>query len=305
MFSIRNQKINLQLFVLLACYISVFSSCTKDITVKPLPYDSKIVIECMLKQGEVAQLYLNTSVAYFDSPVYNKDLFIRNASVVINSALGTETLVVDSAFNFFTCEYEYFYRGQIIIQPQITYYLSLTTEGKTYTAQTTTNQHKTSITSVNYTPVFSDIYGEHEGVIVDYNEVPNEENFYRYQMTRVIDSTTTYGETHVYSLCTHGSFFYVKEIGRAVYKDKGQDGLPQEIVVEPTYKHKQNDTGYVFIQSIDKNAAEFYDQLDRQKLGTMNPFVEPVFLKPIQFPDAIGVFGSYALSDSVLFVYPE
>ncbi len=43
----------------------------------------------------------------------------------------------------------------------------------------------------------------------------------------------------------------------------------------------------------------------RQKLAQYNPFVEPVFIIPGQFKDAIGVFGAYAVSDSVLFVYPE
>ena len=302
---IKNIKVSASVVLILTLLINIISSCTKDISVKPVPYTTKPVIDCMLLPGEIAKVYLNTSIAYFDTLVYNKDLFIRNANVVISSVSGSETLYADSTLNLFTCEYEYYYKGNNFIQKDVTYTLTVTINGKIFTAQTTTNQHKAAITSVGYTSVFSDIYGEHEGVIVDFNDVANEVNYYRYQMTRTIDSTTTYGETHIYSLCTHGSFFYVKETGRAVYKDNGLDGLPMEIVVEPAYKHKQNDTGYVFIQSIDKNAAEFYDQLDRQKLGTMNPFVEPVFLKPIQFQDAIGVFGSYALSDSVLFVYPE
>ncbi len=288
-----------------AIFLFSVEACTKDISVTPLPYSTKPVIECMLKPGDPIKLSLNSSVAYFDALVYNKDLFIRNATVIISSSFGTETLQIDSAENLFTCEYEYFYKSQNNVQPNTTYTLNLTVAGKTYSAQTTTNQTKAAITAVSYTSIFSDIYGEHEGVIVDYNDIPVEQNFYRYQMIRTIDSTTTYGETRIYSLCTHGSFFYVKETGRAVYKDKNQDGLPQEIVVEPAYKHKANDSGYVFIQTIDKNAADFYDQLDRQKLSQFNPFVEPVFLKPLQFPDAIGVFGSYALSDSVLFVYPE
>ncbi|MDQ6903819.1 MAG: hypothetical protein M3139_12510, partial [Bacteroidota bacterium] len=62
---------------------------------------------------------------------------------------------------------------------------------------------------------------------------------------------------------------------------------------------------YVSLQSVDKNIFNFYDNLDRQKLAQYNPFVEPVFIIPGQFKDAIGVFGAYAVSDSVLFVYPE
>lgn len=76
-------------------------------------------------------------------------------------------------------------------------------------------------------------------------------------------------------------------------------------VFEPTYKHTSNDTVYIKLQSCDKNMLEFYNQLDKQKLSQFNPFVEPVFIKSGQFNNAIGVFGSYVLSDSVVFVYPE
>jgi len=59
------------------------------------------------------------------------------------------------------------------------------------------------------------------------------------------------------------------------------------------------------LQSVDKNIFTFYDNLDKQKLGQFNPFVEPVFVVPEQVNNAIGVFGAYAVSESVLFVYPE
>lgn len=283
----------------------MLSGCTKDITVTPLAYDTKPVIECMLTPGEVPKLYLYRSVPYFDAAVTRKSLFIRTASVTITSSLGTDVLVVDSVEDLFACEYNYFFKGSILTQPNITFSLNIDAGGKNYTAQTTTDQTATTITSTGYTPVYNDIYGEHEGVIVDYNDAAGQENFYRYQMARIIDSTTTLGEGGLYSICTHGSFFPVLETGRAIYKDANQDGLPQEIVIEPAYKHKSGDIGYVRMQSVDKNAAVFYDQLDRQKLSQFNPFVEPVFLTPIQFPEAIGVFGSYALSDSVEFVFPE
>ena len=84
------------------------------------------------------------------------------------------------------------------------------------------------------------------------------------------------------------------------------DGLALTFVFEPNYSHKKNDTAYIMLQTVDKNISNFYDNLDRQKLAQFNPFVEPVFIIPGQFGDkAIGVFGAYAVSDSVLFVYPE
>lgn len=293
------------ILIIVILLFEMISCQQKDISVDVLPYDSKPIIECMITPGKIPQLYLNSSVPFFDPRVDNHNLVIRNAFVLIESDLSSDTLVLDSIQNLFTCQYEYFYKGHELIEMNKTYNLTLKTGGITYQADATTDQIKVNVTSTDYTPIFQDIYGEHEGVIVDFTDVPNERNYYRYQMARLIDSTVTYGEAHVYSLCTHGSFFNVLEIGRAVYNDGLQDGLIQQIVVEPAYKHSQNAEGYISIQTLDENAAKFYDELDKQKLGILNPFVEPVLLKPIQFENAIGVFGAYAISDSVLFIYPE
>ncbi|MBZ0243259.1 MAG: DUF4249 domain-containing protein [Bacteroidales bacterium] len=284
----------------------MLSACVeKTITIKPLAYETKPVIECMITPGKKPRLFLSSTVAYFDKIIDNKDLTIRNAIVTITNSFGTEVLREDSVFNLFSCQYEYFYQGDNLIQGNTTYTLTVNAMGGIFTAQTTTNLSPVTITSVDYTSQFNDIYGEHEGVIVDFNDIAGQKNFYRYQMNRMIDSTVTYGETKVHSVCTNGSFFHVVEIGRSSYKDKNQDGLPFEIVVEPAFKHAPDQVAYVMIQTIDSNAAEFYDALDRQKLSLLNPFVEPVFLRPVQFKDAIGIFGNYILSDSVKFVYPE
>lgn len=102
---------------------------------------------------------------------------------------------------------------------------------------------------------------------MNFTDIPGKSNNYRFQMTRFIDSTVTYGEAHVYSVCTHGSLFHALETGRAVYSDGNQDGLNQQIVIEPAYKHSQNAEGFISIQTLDENAAKFYDELDKQKLG--------------------------------------
>ena len=78
------------------------------------------------------------------------------------------------------------------------------------------------------------------------------------------------------------------------------------MVIEPAYSHKPGLTGNVRIQSIDKATYVFYDQLDRQKLAQLNPFVEPVFLTDGQFgKKAIGYFGSIIRSQPVQFIFPE
>ena len=98
----------------------------------------------------------------------------------------------------------------------------------------------------------------------------------------------------------------VHELGRSVYTDLGQTGKQIKIVIEPAYTHKQGTKGIVFIQTIGKDAYDFFDQLDKQKLAQFNPFVEPVFLRDGQFGSrAIGYFSAMVKSNPVSYLFPE
>ncbi len=295
------------LFFILLCFLLViqFESCQKDIGFNPLPYESELTVECILVPGQIPKLYLSKSVPFFDANVSPTQLFAKGATVTITGS-ATDVLVADSSFDKFRCRWVPFYIGSIPSVQGQSYSLSITYNSKTYTATTSITQAKVNISSTSYVSAFHDIYGEHEGVVVNYSDASGSENFYRYMMGRMIDSTI-YGASNlglIHSTCTNGEFFYVQEFGRSIYFDKGVDGQQLQFVIEPAFLHEQDDTGYVFIQSLDKAAALFYQSIDKQKLAISNPFVEPVFLQS-NIEGCIGIFGSAVLSDSVLFVYPE
>lgn len=292
-------------FIGLTCILLNLESCQKDIPIVPLQYDSQVSIECILYPGKVPQLFLSTSVPFFNTNTTPSELFAKNAIVTITGS-SVDYLVADSTYDYFRCRWVPFYKGSIPAQIGQTYELSVTYGGKTYTASTTINQPQVSINSTSFVHSFHDIYGDHEGVIMDFTDIAQSENFYRFQMNRMIDSSV-YGASNlglIHSNCTNGEQFFISEFGRSIYFDKGLDGQVMQFVIEPALKHKQGDQAYVFIQSLDKNSAEFYDNLDKQKLAQLNPFVEPVYLKT-KIEGCIGVFGSAVISDSVLFIYPE
>ncbi|MCW3076339.1 MAG: hypothetical protein JWO32_948 [Bacteroidetes bacterium] len=292
-------------FTVYAFIMLTLFGCQKDIKIKQLPSENQLSIECILYPGKVPQVYLSTSIAFFDRNTSPSQLFARNASVSVTGS-STDVLVMDSAFDSFRCRWVPFYKGVIPAQAGQSYLLKVTYNGKSYSATTTISQPKTVISSTSYAPSFHDVYGDHEGVIVNFEDYPGKENFYRYRMNRVADSSV-YGGSNlgsIHSICTNGALFFISETGRSVFFDKGVDGQNLKIVVEPAFTHQQDDTGYIFIESIDKNSAEFYDNLDKQKLAQFNPFIEPVFIKT-KIEGCIGVFGSAVVSDSVLFVYPE
>ncbi len=292
-------------FIILVTGIFIFSGCEKTITIKQQPYQTKLSIQALITPNQKTQIYLNRTVPYFDPKVNTRELTIDNAAVSLNDGTSTFTLSFDSLYNFHYCHFDYFYSSPKVIQSNKIYTLVVIYNGVTYTATATTNQFKSAVTSTGYTPKFKDLYGEHEGVIVGYTDKPGIGDYYRYEMGRQIDSSVK-SVNAVKSSCTFGQKYYVKEIGRTIYPDKDVDGLALTFVFEPNYSHKKNDTAYIMLQTVDKNISTFYDNLDRQKLAQFNPFVEPVFIVPGQFGDkAIGVFGAYAVSDSVLFVYPE
>ena len=292
-------------FIILLTSIFIFSGCEKTITIQQQPYQSKLSIQGLITPNQKPQIYLNRTVPYFDPKVNTRELTIDNAAVSLNDGTSTLTLGFDSLYNYHYCQYDYFYTSPKLIKANNTYLLVVIYNGVTYNATATTNQFKTAVTSTAYTPKFKDLYGEHEGVILGYTDKPGIGDYYRFEMGRLIDSSVK-SVNAVKSSCTFGQKYYVKEIGRTIYPDKNVDGLALTFVFEPNYSHKKNDTAYISLQTVDKNISDFYDNLDRQKLAQFNPFVEPVFIIPGQFGDkAIGVFGAYAVSDSVLFVYPE
>ena len=299
----------MRLFFPAIVIVTLFSlySCQKTITIAPPPYNSKPSIQGMLEPDSVPVIYFNRTVPYFDSKLSFASLIIRNATVQITSAGGTDILHLDSTYDKLYCQYNYYYKGNIPVQLNKQYTLSIANGSDTYTASaSTSNLAKAMIDSTAFTPKFNDLYGEHEGVIVYFKDVPTQLNYYRYEMDRFVDTSTKLASANIASKCLGRDSVWVHEIGRSVYSDAGQPGQQIKIVIEPAYSHKAGTRGFVFIQTIDKNAFDFFDQLDKQKLAQFNPFVEPVFLRDGQFGSkAVGYFSAMVKSNPVLYVYPE
>ena len=290
-------------FLLTLTVILFISSCEKDITVVPQDYENRLSIQCLITPDSFPKLYLYKTIPYFDIQTDYTDLFVKNAEITITSSLGTDILQADSIYDGFYCRYNYFYRGSQLIQSDITYDLLVVENGKNYSASATTNTPKVTIDSITYIEEFQDIYGEHEGIVVHYKNAPSGDNFFRFEMNRLVDSTT-YDANKINS-CSGDELVAIKEIGRTIYSGKGLNDLPMSFVIEPAFKHNEDDEAFILVQSCDKNIYEFYIKLDEQRLAQANPFTEPIFIHSLQFEDAVGVFGSYATSDPVKFIFPE
>lgn len=286
----------------------IFYSCEKTITITPPTYLSRPSIQCMLEPDSLSIVYFNRTVPYFNENFLFRDLIIRNAQIKIQSSAGTDNLKLDSVYDKSFCQYNYYYKGSMPVQLNKTYTLTVIDGAADFTATCQTNQLKPVIDSTDYTQHFSDLYGDHEGVIVYFKDSPAQTNYYRYQMDRYVDTSTFQAFAKVKaSPCLVGrdsALFH--ELGRSVYADEGIQGQQIKIVIEPAYTHINSTRGLVYVQAIDKNAYDFFNQLDKQKLTQRNPFVEPVFLRDGQFGNkAVGYFSSMVKSKAVVFFFPE
>jgi len=283
----------------------LISGCVKTITVDPGPYDSKIAIEGLLLPGTEPSIHLNSTVPFFDPASSPSQLFARSATVSITGPDGVDQLVADSLYNKFWCRWEPFYKGSIPIREDQEYTLNVSWSGKHWTASTITDVDPVTITGTDYVETFTDIYGGHEGVIVDFEDIVGQNNFYRFQMDRPLDNIHETVDDYEWSspCLADGETYVIQEFGRFIYYDTDLDGAPVRFVVEPAYTHFKDDTGVIYIQSLNVDVADYYDVLDRQREANINPFIEPVFLKT-QIEGAVGVFGAINRSAPVDFVFP-
>jgi hypothetical protein len=300
-------KINLMVILIVASAVTI--RCQQEVALPRLPYEERVVIQGIMEPDSLPIIYFNRTVPYLSGTTDPAALVIRDCKITIHSATETEQLNLDSVFLPMDCRYNFFYKGNLVVRKDITYTLHIVHGEKTYTATTTTALKPVTIDKVTYTPAFKDLYGEHEGVITYFRDIPGEENYYRFQMTRKADRSTrdvTGNNRDLLIPCIDdGDTIIVTELGRSVYNDKNLQDQQVKLIIEPAYTHEIVVTIFVRIQTIDKGTYDFYSQLDGQKLSQYNPFVEPYFINTGQFgDDAIGYFGTLVRSEEVRFEMP-
>lgn len=287
------------LFKILIVFAFVtINGCEKNIVLPLHDYKSQLSVECILEPNKVPVLYLGKTVSYFDTLNTNTDLFVDNALVIISTSNSRDTLQVTAKYNYYRCQQEFFYQGAISVVQGQAYHLRIEHNGTVYEADTETNVSPVQIDSVSFVANFSDLYGEHEGVVVTFTDLPNEQNSYRYRMDRVL----TKSKKDILN-CANGPYA-ATEVGRSVYFDTNVDGGSLTIIIEPAFKHQTGDTANIYLQTLDAASARFFDDLDRQKSAKINPFIEPVFVSS-NIPGAFGIFGACNYSNSKKFIYPE
>ncbi len=295
-------------YLLLAGIATLLLSCEKNIAFEGTPeHNSQLFIECILHPGENPKVQLSNSVSFFNEKVTPQETFVHNAEVEISDGVRTFTLLPDSTFDKFRCRWQPFYTTDQKIVYGNTYELIVRHQGQTYTASTTINQSKVNLREVEHTAVeFFDVYGGHDGVILRFNDVVGEGNFYRFQMDRLMNKTRIHASVLdvIKSTCIDSTeLFMTTDLGRTIFDDINNDGGDMELYIEVSFEYRKGDATTVYLQSLDAKSAAFFDDLDNQLQSILNPFIEPTFLHST-IEGTLGVFGSAVRSDPVLFIYP-
>ncbi len=298
-------------FHLLSCLMAVVlvTGCQKDVGFNNIDTDfqADVFIEGILYPDEAPRIFVSESLPFIDEKVSPQEIFARNAVVELSTGTYREQLLPDSTFDKFRCRWSIYYAGKTLVNYGETYDLSVTFKGQTYRASTTIDQPPVQISSVTYTPEFFDVYGGHDGVIIQLDDVPGVRNHYRFQMDRYIDNTRLHAHVLdvISSTCTsEGEEFLVTDLGRTIFSDGQQDGKTLEMYVEVSFEYLEGDEATIYMQSLDAESAAFFRELDEQLQSILNPFVEPVFLHST-IEGTLGVFGSAVRSAPVHFVYPQ
>lgn len=296
----------IQLIISLA--LSILLSCTKEVNITQDQYSSKLSIQGIMEPDSFPIVYINRTTPFLSDQIQSNILVVRNADIKIHGNNQTDYLQIDSTFDWIKCQYVYYYKGKLKSLWNQKYTLDIQYKGEFYTATTTTSMHKTNIDSIAYTQRFNDLYGEHEGIIVYFKDIPNEQNYYRFEQLRPVDTTMKHAsiKLNITNGCIGRDTILTTEYGRSVYTDVNQEGQQIKIVIEPAFSHRNGLKTKIRIHNIDKASYDFLDQIDKQKLAQFNPFVEPIFLREGQFGNkAWGYFGSRIRSDDIEFVFPE
>jgi len=299
---------NLRIIKVVILGLIVLLSCQKEVSLNvPELQNQPVFIEGLLTPGKKPKIYVSNSQYFFSEDVTPQEVFARGADVAISEGEKVYYLYPDSIYNMFRCRWELFFTTDLLPEYGKQYNLQVAFEGKNYSATTSIKQHTAKIKSVEYIPEFFDIYGGHDGVIINISDEAGKGDYYRFQMDRMIDKTVFHAHSldgFVNTCAEDGELFPVTDIGRIIFSDEYYDGGTIEMYIEVSYEYSEGDEGTIYIQTLDKKSAEFYTNLDEQLKAIKNPFVEPVFIKT-QIEGALGVFGSAVLSDSVHFVYPQ
>ncbi len=294
------KKLSHFLFLLLAAFLP--AACEKDITVDLPEVDKKVVVDGSIFVGEYASVSLTYSFPFFTDfsdldftdPAQIDKFIVTDAVVTLSDGSMTETL----GLSFDNTKFPpLLYKGDSIVgQPGKSYQLTISTQGKTYTANTYIPQNIVALDSIKW---FKDANSDSLGSCrLYFQDPPAPGNIYRLFAKRqgYANYAIIPGNSVIDDQAYNGTYiefpFVRPEEQSSIFtaNSGGQD--------DPTrYKWVLGDSVYVRFASIDAISYDYIRTLEQAAGISGNPFSNPVTVKGNVTGGALGGFVGYAQMD--------
>lgn len=301
------------------------NGCTKEVTIDIPGYEEQLVIDGQIETGQPPfvlisqskEVYAPTDLsAFLNGFVTGAVVTVSDGTITVqldelcsdNLPPGSEEIAaamfgisVDELANYNICAYTSF-NTAIWGQVGKTYTLTVTFEGKTYTAETTIGQPTT----------FDNLYWKaepgtpnHGFSWVTLSDPANQYDAYKWEMKRI--NTNPDGSP------VDGNF---TEPFSPVFDDAFFDGLTFDFYYEnpqaygPNYPEEYRwlypigDTVVIKLSKMDRNVYEFFEKKYTQLATAGNPFATPTNIPNNISGGALGVWAGYSPSFDTLICVP-
>ncbi|MFI5154785.1 MAG: DUF4249 domain-containing protein [Chitinophagales bacterium] len=285
---------------LLSC---LFSSCEKDISFDLSQSASQLVVEATIENGLAPRVILSKSLNYFSeiSPDILEASFVHGAEIVISNGIKNQTLK-EYALPVDSSGYQLFFyssdssdlTNSFVGELNSQYSLSITAEGKKYTASTTIPALTKKVDSLWW------------------KQAPNNPDTNKVILRARVTDPPGYGNYVRYFTSTNwGPFFPGLN---SVFDDQIVDGTTYDIDVDKGVNRNQSidlenyafftrgDTVITKLCNIDKATYDFWRTMEYSYRSIGNPFSSPTKVLGNISNNGLGYFGGYAAQYDTIFI---
>jgi len=251
------------------CFVLAFTSCTKVIKIDLNKSDPKIVIEGSLTdQSSSCEVKLTKTINYDQSNVFPT---VSGAAVNISDNFGNTASLIETQPGIYTAPSFTGVPGRV-------YTLSVTVDGKTYTAISGMN----SITPIDTLLQSTGGFSESTLISAVFNDYPGIENYYRF-----VAETNGKMSTAI-----------------MVQDDKLRDGSVIEQELDGIEDLKTGDTVLVYLQAIDKSVYNYLNTLKDLAGGGGGIGGSATLANPVSnvTGGALGFFSAYTVKSKQIVI---
>ena len=265
----------------------IFISCQKEINIKLPPYNPKVVIEGWIEPGQPAMVLVARNAAYFSmtDSASLVNLLVRNAIIKVSDGVQTDSLTLGLDLRYFP---PLVYKGQKIKgETGKSYTLSVTVDGKTYSAVTSILKPiKLDSVWFKLDPPTQDTFGL---IWAQFSDPPGVANYYRI-FTQRLNKDKKF--IPVEGSVNDDKLFDGKTFSFSIRRGSNNLASTQKDLNEKSGKFKIGDTVIIKACTIDKANYDFWRTTEQEMYSGGNPFGSPI---PIisNIKDALGVWGGY------------